>query len=51
MMLHIFDFFRRMLPIQAVTPEPAHKPLRKPSAKKATDKKSLSVAKKKRSAK
>lgn len=44
MMLHLFDFFRRMLPTPVATPEPAPKAPRKPRAKKA-------VAKKKRSAK
>ena len=53
MIMHIFDFFRRMLPIPAaaLSPEPEAKPPRKPRAKKATAKKSLPVAKKKRSAK
>jgi len=51
MIFHLFNFFRRLLPARVATPEPAPKPLRKPRAKKATDKKTSSVAKKKRSAK
>ena len=50
--MHILEFFRLMFP--AATPPPAEqapKPLRKPRAKKPTVKKSLPVAKKKRSAK
>ena len=46
MMLHIFDFFRRMLPITAATPESAPKPPRKPRAKKAATKKAPARKKK-----
>jgi hypothetical protein len=46
MMLHLFDFFRRMLPIQAATPEPTPKPLRKPRAKKTATKKAPARKKK-----
>ena len=50
--MSILDFFRRMLPFPAAMPaEPAAKPIRKPRRKNATVKKSLPVAKKKRSAK
>jgi hypothetical protein len=49
--MHILKFFRLFFPAPVVTPEPAPKPARKPRAKKATVKKSLPVAKKKRSAK
>jgi hypothetical protein len=51
-MMSLFGFFRRMFPAATPQPaEPAPKPARKPRAKKATVKKSLPVAKKKRSAK
>jgi hypothetical protein len=49
--MHILNFFRIFFPAPVATPEPAPKPPRKPRAKKATVKKSLPVAKKKRSAK
>jgi hypothetical protein len=46
MIMHIFDFFRRMLPMPVATPEPAPKPLRKPRAKKAIPKKAPAGKKK-----
>jgi hypothetical protein len=50
--MHILNFFRIFFPAATPPPaEPAPKPPRKPRAKKATVKKSLPVAKKKRSAK
>jgi hypothetical protein len=44
MIMHLFDFFRRMLPIPAAKPEP--KPPRKPRAKKAATKKAPARKKK-----
>ena len=49
--MHILEFFRLFFPAPVATPEQAPKPARKPRAKKPTVKKSLAVAKKKRSAK
>jgi hypothetical protein len=46
MIFHLFEFFRRMLPISAATPEPVPKPLRKPRAKKAATKKAPARKKK-----
>jgi len=44
MIMHLFDFFRRMLTV--ATPEPAPKPLRKPRAKKLAPKKAPARKKK-----
>ena len=46
MILHLFNFFRRLLPTRMATPEPAPKPLRKRRAKKAATKKAPASKKK-----